>query len=154
LASSITARRVLSGNSLSFFSNRSSSAKRVGRGSGEAGQHAAVAELADLYRVVLGDDVAERHLPVAAERNLSVAADAENGGRSGWPLSCSHRIAVVILHRPGEFPPARLPRLLYGCTHGPAHNDADRDAGEVVFRTTAADDGGGEGIGEPHQVAR
>ena len=52
----------------------------VGRGAGEAGEDAVVVEAADLARGGLDDDVAERHLPVAAHGDLAAAADADDGG--------------------------------------------------------------------------
>src|SRR6185369_1937632 len=47
---------------------------------GEAGEDAVLIKAAHLLRAALHDDVAERHLPVAAERDLAVAAHGKNGG--------------------------------------------------------------------------
>ena len=44
----------------------------VGGGAGKAGQHLVVVELAHLARRALDDDVAERDLAVAAERDLTL----------------------------------------------------------------------------------
>src|SRR5205085_7414211 len=54
-------------------------AEGVGRGAGEPGEHLAVVELADLLRVVLHDDVAERDLAVAADGGPGGSSHGENG---------------------------------------------------------------------------
>ena len=55
---------------------------RIGHGAGEAGDHAAALEGADLHRLRLRNGVAHRHLPVAANGHASVATYRENGGSS------------------------------------------------------------------------
>ena len=61
--------------------------ERVGGAAGEAGEHLVVVEAAHLARVALHDDVAERHLAVAAERDAAAAAHGQDGG------------AVELFHR-------------------------------------------------------
>jgi hypothetical protein len=58
----------------------------VGRAAGEAGQDLLLVEPAHLARAGLDDDVAERHLAVAAEGDAGAAAHGKNGG------------AVILLH--------------------------------------------------------
>src|SRR5688500_8350610 len=52
----------------------------VGGAAGEAGEDAVLVEAAHLLGAALDDDVAERHLAVAAERDRSIAPDRKNGG--------------------------------------------------------------------------
>ena len=59
--------------------------ERVGGRPGKAGEHAIVVEPAHLARRGLDDDVAERHLPVAAERSPRRRA----GPRESW---CRERL--------------------------------------------------------------
>src|SRR3954471_17015007 len=54
--------------------------ERVRGAAGEPGEEAVLGEAAHLLCAALDDDVAERHLPVAAERDLAVAAHGKNGG--------------------------------------------------------------------------
>ena len=56
--------------------------KGVGGGAGEADQHLAVVQPANLVGVALHDDCAERHLAVAADGGFPVFADGQNRRRS------------------------------------------------------------------------
>ena len=64
----------------------------IGRGPGKARQHLAVVELAHLARRALDHNVAQRHLPVAADGDLDagrrLATHAEDGG------AVEHRVVV------------------------------------------------------------
>ncbi len=62
----------------------------VGRSAGEARQHLAVVQPAHLVRVAFHDDVAQRHLAVAAERDFAVMADGEDGGRMKFVQNVFH----------------------------------------------------------------
>ena len=54
--------------------------ERVGGAAGEAGEDAVLVQPPHLARAGLDDDVAERHLAVAAERDGRAAPDGEDGG--------------------------------------------------------------------------
>jgi hypothetical protein len=58
----------------------------IGRSPGEASQNLVVVEPAHFARSGFDDDVAERHLTVAAQGDSSAAAHAEYGG------------AVILIH--------------------------------------------------------
>jgi hypothetical protein len=67
---------VLLQHALEAFEQR----ERVGGSAGEAGQDAVMVDAPDLARVALHHRVPERHLPIAAERDLAIATDADDGG--------------------------------------------------------------------------
>src|SRR5262249_59373673 len=54
----------------------------VGRGAGEAAQHLAVVQPADLVGVAFHDDVAQGHLAVAADGDAALVPHRQDGGRS------------------------------------------------------------------------
>ena len=55
--------------------------KRIRGRSGETGQDLAVPNSPDFDGIMFGDDLAERHLPIAPEGNLTIFANAEDCGR-------------------------------------------------------------------------
>src|SRR4029453_4797379 len=59
--------------------------ERVGGGSGEAGHHAVLVELADLPRSGFDDGGAERDLPVAGDRHLTPVTDRDDRGSREAP---------------------------------------------------------------------
>src|SRR5581483_9310434 len=88
--------------------------ERVRGAAREPGEDAVVVQPAHLARARLDDDVAESHLAVAAERDLAVAPDAEDGGAvellhevAGWGgREAEPRASVRDETR--DFKPARL----------------------------------------------
>ena len=94
-ASSTAARGRLSGIPLELLLELLEQRERVGGGAGEARQQLAAAQRADLLGVGLHHGLADGHLAVAAERDLSVAADREDGGRADALELAFHRFKLT-----------------------------------------------------------
>src|SRR5207237_3396199 len=61
----------------------------VGGAAGEADEDLPAPDAPDLAGIVLHHRIAQRHLPVAAQRHLTVATNGEDRGRAGGV--CWHR---------------------------------------------------------------